>query len=88
MIATKTNKNEVEEQRRKDYNQIYDNCLQLISNRVALLKVMEHYLEDSQITGGIFRIMRKLIQVLTYDTSPLIDKSKNAKVFSKEFRVN
>lgn len=43
------------------------------------------------IISSIFRILRKLIQVLTNDSSTLLDLKKlsvQPKVFSREFRVN
>ncbi len=48
---------------------------------------MENFFEDSQIVGSVIRIFRKLIQILTTDSNALIDKSKEPKVFSKEFSV-
>lgn len=74
--------------KKKEFNSIYDNCLHLISKRIYLLKAMESFLDDSQIVSGIIRIFRKLIQILTTDSNSLVDRSKEPKVFAKEFRVN
>lgn len=87
MIETKSNQFEVNDQKKKEFNAIYDNCLHLISKRVYLLKVLENFLDDSQIVGAVIRIFRKLIQILTTESNSLIDKSKEPKVFAKEFRV-
>jgi hypothetical protein len=83
-----TNKNEVNEQSKKDYNLMYDNCMNLISHRVSLLKILDFFLNDSQVVGGVVRLFRKIIQVLTNDTNNLIDKSREPRIFAIEFRVS
>jgi hypothetical protein len=83
-----TNKNEVNEQSKKDYNLMYDNCMNLISHRVSLLKILDFYLNDSQVVGGVVRLFRKIIQVLTNDTNNLIEKSREPRIFAIEFRVS
>ena len=87
LIRTKTIKAEIDENKSKEFNLIYNNGLHLISKRINILKVMEIYIDDSQIVAGIIRMFRKLIQILTTDSNSIIDKSKDAKTFSREFRV-
>ncbi len=55
---------------------------------MSILHIIENYLNDSEIIGGIIKIFRKLIQVLSGDSNGLIDESKNPKLFAKEFKVN
>jgi hypothetical protein len=47
----------------------------VIYKRVNILKIVETFLEDSQVISGIFVIFRKSIQVLSNDSHHLVDKS-------------
>lgn len=69
---------------------IYDNCIQIISKRIYILRLIDCFMTDSQIIGSIFRIFRKTVQVLTNDSSSLLDVNRlnmNPKEFSSKFRV-
>jgi hypothetical protein len=87
------NKNDPFESRKKEYSSTYQNCLHLISSRITLLKIfsIEKFTSDSQITGGVFRIFRKIVQLLTNDSTTMIDKTVvtvvDPKSFSIDFRV-
>jgi hypothetical protein len=61
--------------------------MEWVSNRVTLLKIMELFIDDSQVIGGIIRILRKCVQVLTNHSNILLDRTKEPRNFAKEFRV-
>lgn len=46
-----------------------------MSYRICLLKLIDEYSTDSKIMCGLIRVFRKATQILTYDSSTLIDKS-------------
>jgi hypothetical protein len=76
-------------EKKKEYSIIYDNCIQIISSRITIMKCIEGYMNDSQIISSMFRLLRKTIQVLTNNSSMMLDLSKvsvQPKAFSKEFR--
>jgi hypothetical protein len=81
------NKSEIDEQNKKEYENIYQNCLHFISKRLIILKMMDVYMEDSQIISGFIRIFRKIVQMLTTENISMTDKSKDPRVFVREFRV-
>ncbi len=90
-LNTKISKEELMEQKKKEYSVIYDNCILIVYKRMSVLRLIDNYLSDSQLIGSIFRIFRKVIQVLTNDSSSLLNLSKmniHPKEFSIKFRVN
>ncbi len=52
------------------------------------MKLLENYLDNSQIVSGVIRLFRKAIQILSNDNHPLLDKTKEPKIFAKQFKVN
>jgi hypothetical protein len=76
---------------KEQYTFTYNACLEIISSRIAFLKLADLFMSDSQIVGSIFRIFRKAIQVLTNENEQLVDINFVAcspQVYSKEFRVS
>ena len=64
--------------------------MQIISARIHFLRLVEIYIANSQIIGGIIKLIRKVVQVLTNYHSKLLNVDKlttNPKVFCKEFKV-
>ncbi len=51
------------------------------------MRIYDTFMNDSQIMGSVFRLFRKTIQVLTNDTTSLLDVRK-LKIHPKEFAVN
>jgi hypothetical protein len=47
-----------------------------MSYKVSLLKLIDVYSSDSQMMSGLFKVFRKATQLLTYDSSTLLDKEQ------------
>ena len=61
-----------------------------MSYRISLLKLIDVYSIDSQMMSGLFRVFRKATQLITCDTSPLIDRNRmegKPKDVSKKFKA-
>ena len=69
---------------------IYDNCIILMGYRISLLKLIDAFYDDCQIMSGLFRILRKATQIITNESSTLLDKTvlySNPKDISKKYKV-
>ena len=61
-----------------------------MSYRICLLKLIDEYSMDSEIMSGLIRVFRKATQILTYDSSVLIDKSMiegSPQEVSRKFKI-
>jgi hypothetical protein len=82
----KYSKTEAEDQLRKEISNVLENSEFLMSSRVTLLKIIEIFIDDSQIVSGVIKSFRKIIQVLMNDS--MNSKLDLKKSFSRDFKVS
>jgi hypothetical protein len=74
---------------RMDYSNMYNICLDILSYRLTFLKLVDIYIYDSQIISLIFRMFRKVLQIVFNDNNLIDDKiiSKPQQIHAKEIKV-
>jgi hypothetical protein len=62
-----------------------------MSYKISLLKLIDVYASDSEIMSGLFRVFRKATQLITYDSSILLDKEQleeSPYLMSKKYKIS
>ena len=62
-----------------------------MSYKISLLKLIDVYTSDSEIMSGLFRVFRKATQLITYDSSILLDKEQleeSPYLMSKKYKIS
>jgi hypothetical protein len=62
-----------------------------MSYKISLLKLIDVYTSDSEIMSGLFRVFRKATQLITYDSSILLDKEQleeSPNLMSKKYKIS
>ena len=72
-----------------DYSNMYNIGLDILSHRLTFLKLVDIYIYDSQIVGMIFRMFRKVLQIVFNENNLIDDKiiSKPQQTHAKEIKV-
>jgi len=71
-----------------DFQNVFNNAIQILSMRNEILKLIELMIDDTQFISSALRLFRKTILILTNENAPKESTDISPKQFARELKVS